>query len=73
MPGWSWWVIFAGILVLAALVLGGLALGLWRRVKVLLRDLDRLSALATSVGETFGGLGEGSNHASLPRPTRHGS
>lgn len=71
MPAWSWWLIFGMIAVFAVLVLGGLGLGLWRRVKLLLTDLDRLSALAASFSATLGGVAEPTAHSATPTPARH--
>jgi hypothetical protein len=71
MPGWSWWLIFGGIALLAALVLGGLGLGLWRRAKPLLADLDRLSSLASSLSTTLGGIDAAPPHPATPAPGRH--
>jgi hypothetical protein len=71
MPAWSWWLIFGGIAVFGAAVLGTLGLGLLRRTKPLLADLERLSALAASMSSTLGGIDATPPHPATPSPGRH--
>lgn len=73
MPAWSWWLILGGIAVVAVSILGGLGVGLWRRVKALLGDLERVSALAEQLSAALGAGAQSPAHPATPTPARHRS
>jgi hypothetical protein len=65
---WWWVLIFGGIAVAALGLFAMLGLQLWRKGKVLLADLGRLSAVLGTLEAATGPLGSGAEPAWSPEP-----
>ena len=72
MSFWWWVLVFGGIAMAALGLFALLGLRLWRKAKVLVAELGRLSAAAGTLDAAMGPAGPGNEPGWSPEPIRIG-